>query len=133
AGNAELFFNRGQGRTVVGSKLSCALGHPGNVRLLDVVRRRLDELRLSRRRRALTAGNIEIGKREIGFHSLRCCFEGSARDPQRLRLRPQALQPSLEQRVGCRARRIRAHPCEEDAETKMEHRISAQWTHVWLL
>ena len=77
---------------MLGGELLGLLGEPRNVRLLEVVGRRLHELRLSARRRSLPARKIEIGQRQIGLEPARRRIEGPARDAHALRLRPQHLR-----------------------------------------
>jgi hypothetical protein len=67
--------------------------------LAQILRRRLDEFRLLRRRNQ-AARNIEIGQRRIGLQALDGGIEGGAGDAQFARLRPGAGEEFLERGVG---------------------------------
>ncbi len=99
--HAELLLDCGERAAVLGGELFALLGKVRDVRLLDVVGRRLHEFSLPARRRALPARKIEIGQRQIGLEPARRRVEGRARDTERLRLRPDLLQPPVKCRVGC--------------------------------
>ena len=69
-----------------------------------IIRRRLHEFRLARRRLFRPARQHQIGQRQVRLEPARRHIECRARDAERLRLRPQRLQPGLECRVGANAR-----------------------------
>src|SRR5262249_26087403 len=90
--------------------LATVLGEPGDRRLLDVVGRDLDELRLAWRR-AGPAGQIEIGQREVRLEAARGEVEGGARYAHALRLRPERAEALGE---GCVGGGGRDGECEEE-------------------
>ena len=100
----ELLLNGSQRAAVLGCKLLRLFRQMSDVALLDVIGGGLHEFRLPAGRGALPAGKIEVGKREIGLDALRRRLEGPARDPERLGIRPQTLQPALKNGIGCLGR-----------------------------
>jgi len=90
---AELLLDGGKRRTILLVKLAALHGEPFDRRLLDVIRRRLHEFRLSRRRLFRPAGQHQIRQRQVGLEPAGGLIERRARDAERLRLRPQRLQP----------------------------------------
>ena len=98
--HAELLFDRGERRGVLGAKLRAFRGEAGHVRLLEIIGRRLDELGLPALRRLGAPGDREIGQRQIGLEPLGCGIEGRPADPHRLRIRPRAGKPLLERGIG---------------------------------
>jgi hypothetical protein len=63
--HAEALLDFGQRRAMLRRELLAAVGKPGERQLADVVRGRLDELRLPGWRPALPARQIEIGQRHV--------------------------------------------------------------------
>ena len=70
--------------------------------LLQVLRRRLHELRL-RGLPVRPARDHEIGQRQIRLEAARRRIEGRARDAELLRVGPEACEEALERRIGRRA------------------------------
>src|SRR5262249_49659311 len=122
--HAELLLNRRERARVLGGELFRLLGKIGDRGLLDVVGRRLHELGLPARRRAFPAGKIKIGQREGGLERARGRVECRARNGERLRLRPELLQPLLKARIGCPRTWERGKP-----RTCEDRRIPAKSTH----
>jgi cold shock CspA family protein/ribosome-associated translation inhibitor RaiA len=130
ARHAELLLDRGKRPGMLGGELFALRGEVGDVRLLDVVGRRLHEFSLPARRRAFPARKIEIRQRQIRLDPARRRIEGPARDAQRLRLRPQVLEPFLKARISrsCRGERGCRKP-----KTHDDSCIRTNSTHVTAL
>ena len=98
--HAELLFDRRERVAILIEQLAASPGEIVERRLFQIVRRRQHEFRLPARRPFRPARQNEIGQRQIGLEPARRQIEGRARHAERLRLRPQRLQPGLERRVG---------------------------------
>ena len=105
AGHAELLLDRRQRAFVLDGELLGLRGQPRDVRVLDVVGRRLHELGLAGRRPAGAARNIEVRQRQIGLHAADRRIESLARNAHGLRLRPQRFEPALKRRFRGQSRR----------------------------
>ena len=98
--DAELPLDRGQRRPVLIVELAALRGEAVEGRLFQIIRRRLDEFRLPRLLSFRPPGNDQLRQRQIGLEPARRHIERRARHAERLRLRPQRLQPRLERRIG---------------------------------
>ena len=98
--HAELLFDCRERVVILIEQFSAFRCEAVKRRLFQIVRRRQHEFRLPTRRPFRPARQIKVGQRQIGFEPARRQIEGGARDAERLRLRPQRLQPGLEGRVG---------------------------------
>ena len=128
AGNAELLLDGRERSVVLRRKLLTSLCEARNARFPDIVGRRLHELGLSTRRRALPSRQIEVRQRKIWLHSLRRRIEGPPRYAERLRLRPETLQPPLKQRIG----RISGYgSAGNNQRRKKQRRTPGQWPHLY--
>ena len=81
AGHAKFFFDAGERVAVLHGELPPARGQTIKGCFAQILRGRLDELRLLRGFLRL-AGNGEVGKREIGLETARGSVEGRARDAE---------------------------------------------------
>ena len=125
--HAELLLDRGERAAVLGAELLGLFGKPRDIRFLEVVGRRLHELGLSARRRALPARKIEIGQRQIGLDPAGRGIKCTARNSHALRLRPQISEPLLKQRIRGRHRRRGGGRPQPEREAKQP--IFLQSTH----
>ena len=103
-------FDPRERRAILVIELAAVRGEPVNRRLFEVIGGRLHEFRLPAA--AVPAGRAERDRAaKIRLKAARRQIEGRARNAERLRLRPQRLQPGLESRIGvmrreCRGRRL---------------------------
>ena len=100
ARHPELLFDRLERRAILLAQLRAARRKPGNGRLLEIIGRGLDKLRLAALRRLGTARNGEIGQAIVGLKAAGRRVEGRPGDPDRLRPRPHSAEPLLEVGVG---------------------------------
>jgi hypothetical protein len=126
ARHAELVLDRRERTGVLGGELLGLRRQVRDAGLADVGGRRLHELRLPARRRAFAPGQLEIGQRQIRLKPARRRLERAARNPERLRLRPELLQPFLKAGIG-RHRRGNAR-CRKPADHD-DARIVSKSTH----
>ena len=103
--DAELPLDGVERRAILVVELAALRGEPRDRGFFQIIRRRLDEFRLARRRPFRPAGQNQIGQRQIGLKPARRLVERRARYAERLRLRPQRLQEGLERGVGGSGRR----------------------------
>ncbi len=97
--HAELLFDCPERVAILIEQLAASSGETVERRLFQIVRRRQHEFRLPARRPLRPARQNKLGQRQIGLKPARRQIEGRARHAERLRLRPQRLQPGLERRV----------------------------------
>jgi hypothetical protein len=125
-----LLLDGGERARVLGGEFFRLPGKARDICFFDVIGGRLHELRLPARRRALAPRNSEIRQRQIGLEPARCRIEGLARHAERLRLRPQVLEPFLKRRIS-RPCRGGCGQCEPD--THEDSCAVANSSHVTLL
>src|SRR5262249_22250522 len=128
--HAVLLLDGGEGAGELGGEFFRLPGKARDICFFDVIAGRLHELRLPARWRTLAPRNSEIGQRQIGLEPARCRIEGLARHAERLRLRPQVLEPFLKRRISrpCRGGRGQCKP-----ETHEDRCAVANSSHVTLL
>ena len=99
-GDAEPDVDALEWLTILIKQFAALRGQALERRLLEIIRRRLHEFRLSRRRLFRPAGQDQIGQRQVRFKPARSEVEGRARDTELLRARPHRFQPGAEPRIG---------------------------------
>ena len=114
--HAELLFDCRKRVVILIEQFSASRGEAVEGRLFEIIRRRQHEFRLPARRPLRPARQNKLGQRQIRLEPARRHIEGRARHAERLRLRPQRLQPGLKRRVGKYGHRIRTQ--QKDCRSK---------------
>ena len=118
--HAELMLDGVERHAVLLVKLAALRRELLDRRLFEIIGRRLDKFGLCLRRLLRPAGQDEIGQRQIRLEPARRGFVCRARHAERLRLRPQRLQPGLEGGVGISVTNTKRAAQQNSAEQSTE-------------